>query len=382
MGYSAADESFTHQLPRPFDEVHDPDASWSDRCYFFAHSPDGDVLVTSGYGNNPNQRAASGYGKVALGDGRHWDLGVGRRLTVETRDELAAGPMRWTCVEPLKRWRVELGPNNSGIEWAMEYEPRAPMWELLPMHVEVDGRVIVDMFHIKESGRWTGWVSIDGERISVDGWHGGRDRTFGVRVADEINFWIWLDAGFEDRAVQAWLIEDHDGNVQYVDGGITYTNGTVSKRFVSLDHEIEFDHDLKRPARAVLTFTDEDGATHRLTADSPQQQATAYYGMPLSKRTVESRGGGEYFFHFPWNSTDVDELHAVESTSVSLDQLMRFDLDGQSGLGIFEILTGSDSSAKYPNWPPMDMTPFRQHARVKPADRASGAATHRTDSGA
>ena len=42
MGYSAADESFTHQLPRPFDEVHHPDGSWSDRCYFFAHSPDGD----------------------------------------------------------------------------------------------------------------------------------------------------------------------------------------------------------------------------------------------------------------------------------------------------------------------------------------------------
>ena len=141
MGYAAADEQFTHQLPRPFDEVHHPDGSWSDRCYFFAHSPDGTTLVTNGYGNNPNQGAALGYGKVALADGRHWDLTVGRRLHGD-REDLHAGPLRWTCVEPLKRWRLESAPNASGIEWDLEYEPRAPMWELLPMNVEVDGRTL------------------------------------------------------------------------------------------------------------------------------------------------------------------------------------------------------------------------------------------------
>ncbi len=365
VGYSAADESFTHQLPRPFDDLHSPDGSWSDRCYFFAHSPAGDILVTNGYGNNPNQGASAGYGKVALADGRHWDLLVGRRITTDDRDDLYAGPMRWTCVEPLKRWRLEVGPNPSGIEWDMEYEPRAPMWELLPMYVERDGRAIVDMYHIKESGRWSGWVSIDGERISVDGWHGGRDRTFGVRVADEINFWIWLDAGFEDRAVQAWLIEDRDGNVQYVDGGITHTDGTVSKRFVRMDHEIEFDGDRKRPSRAVLTFTDEDGEVYRLAGDSPEQDVNVYYGMPIEKKTTERLGKGEYLVHYPWSSADFDELAAVEDLSMSIDQLMRFDLDGLGGFGIFEILTGSDSSAKYPNWPPMDMDRFRQPARPK-----------------
>lgn len=40
MGYSAADESFAHQLPATFDQVHSADPTWSDRCYFFAASPD------------------------------------------------------------------------------------------------------------------------------------------------------------------------------------------------------------------------------------------------------------------------------------------------------------------------------------------------------
>jgi hypothetical protein len=30
--------------------VHDPDPTWSDRCYFFAASPDGTLLLAAGYG--------------------------------------------------------------------------------------------------------------------------------------------------------------------------------------------------------------------------------------------------------------------------------------------------------------------------------------------
>ncbi|MDG2306729.1 MAG: hypothetical protein P8R42_19165 [Candidatus Binatia bacterium] len=360
MKYSAADESFTHQLPRPFDEMHHPDGSWSDRCYFFAHSPDGSLLLTNGYGTNPNQRQATGYCKVALADGRHWDLTAGRPITPADRDDLYAGPMRWTCVEPLKHWKLDLAPNESGIEWELHYEPRAPMWDLLPMNVVVDGKPIVDMYHMKEPGKWTGWVRIDGEKISVDGFHGGRDRTFGVRVADEINFWLWLDAGFEDCAIEAWVIESRDGTVQYVDGGITHVDGTLSKRFVAIEHDVEFDSDRKRPARAVLVFTDEDGQTYRVTADSPHQHVNAYYGMPLGHMKAQRLEGGGYFLYFPWNSSDREELVALETKSMAIDQLMRFDFDGRVGHGIFEILSGADGYARYPNWPKMDMASFRQ----------------------
>jgi hypothetical protein len=366
MGYSAADERFTHQFPRPFDTVHHPDGSWSDRCYFFVHSPDGSLLVTSGYGNNINQGTSNAYGKVALADGRHWDFQGGRKITASDQDDLRAGPMRWTCLEPLRRWRCELGPNESGIEWDMEYVPRAPMWELLPMHVVApDGRILVDMYHMKESGQWTGWVQIDGERTSVDGFHGGRDRTFGVRVADELDFWLWLDIGFEDRAIQAWIIETHDGTVQYVDGGITNVDGTLSKRFVKIEHETEFDGDRKRPASTVLVFTDEDAVEHRVVGDTPHQDVNVYYGLPLPKMKVEDRGDGEYFLHFPWDSSDRDELVALEGGAMSIDQLMRFEYEGMSGHGIFEILTGGRGPAKYPNWPAMDMSPFRQRAKAE-----------------
>lgn len=91
MGYSAADESFTHQLPTTFDQVHDADPTWSDRCYFFAAAPDGTMLLASGYGNNPNTASGLGYVKVSLADGRHWDLLSGRPVTGDDRVSCAPG---------------------------------------------------------------------------------------------------------------------------------------------------------------------------------------------------------------------------------------------------------------------------------------------------
>ena len=139
-----------------------------------------------------------------------------------------------------------------------------------------DGRVLADMYHMKEPGPLdAAGCRSTASASRVDGFHGGRDRTFGVRVADEIDFWLWLDAGFDDRAIEAWVFESADGTVNYVDGGITYDDGTLSKRFVKIEHDVEFDGDRKRPARAVLVFTDEDGADlprHRRRAASGRQR--------------------------------------------------------------------------------------------------------------
>jgi hypothetical protein len=210
-------------------------------------------------------------------------------------------------------------------------------------------------------------VDIEGQRISVDGFHGGRDRTFGLRVADEIDFWLWLDAGFADRAIEAWIFESSDGTVKYVDGGITHADGTLSKRFVNLEHDVEFDGDRKRPSRAVLVFTDEDGKTYRVTADAPHQDVNVYYGLPLPTCSYSDLGGGAYFVHFRWDSNDPEQLRQVEEKSMSMDQLMRFEFDGDTGWGIFELLLGGDGYPRYPNWRPMDMSAFRQD--VSPADR-------------
>jgi hypothetical protein len=222
------------------------------------------------------------------------------------------------------------------------------MWELLPITIRKRGRTIVDMFHIKQPARYTGWVSIDGERFSVDGFHGGRDRTFGVRDALNVDFWLWFEAGFEDRAIEAWVWESADGTVQYVDGGITFEDGRQSKRFVKFHHNVTFDGNRRRPRSADIVFTDEDGATIHLTADTPHPEVGVYYGMGKARQ----RGDG--CTYYSWNSTDDADLSEIESKTVSLDQFMRFRMDDMTGFGIFELLVGGERYPRYPNW---DMPP-------------------------
>jgi len=352
MPYGPWDEYFIHQLPRPIDHVNDTEKSWSDRCYFNAHSADGTVLLVTGYGNNPNTQSAHGYAKVSLADGRHWDLDSVRKCTTD-RGDLFAGPLRWTCMEPLKRWKLDLGPNDSNIEWELHYEARAPMWELLPITIRKNGRVIVDMFHIKQPARYTGWVSVEGERISLDGFTGGRDRTFGVRASEEVDFWLWFEAVFEDRAIEAWVWESSDGTVQYVDGGFTFDDGSLSKRFVAFQHDVTFDGDRKRPLHADVVFVDEDGETFRVTAQARHQNVNANYGAAPSRRQMN-----DGLSHYKWNSTDPIDLDEIESNLVAIDQLMEFELAGMTGHGIFEILIRGDYYGRYPNWgPPPRRTP-------------------------
>lgn len=344
MVYTAQDEQFIHQLPRTFDHVFDSDESFSDRCYFNVHAPDSTWLLTTGYGNNPNGQYAHGYAKFAHADGRHFDLDA-RRTVIDDRRDNYAGPMRWTCIEPLKRWKLELGPNPSGFEYELDYESMAPLWELLPISLRKNGRVLADMTHIKQPAHYTGWVSIDGERTEVTGFAGGRDRTIGVRVSDQIDFWVWFEAVFEDRAIEAWVWEAADGTVLYVDGGITFANGTQSKRFVSFSHDITFEEGRKRPLHADITFVDTDGVSYAVKADANHREVGIYHGPSSSK----GKRDGAFSWDI-WDSKDAADIAEVEPRTVSIDQLMTFEMDGMSGQGIFELLAMGDHYPRYPTW--------------------------------
>ncbi|MCW2627672.1 MAG: hypothetical protein JWR48_4394 [Mycobacterium sp.] len=87
----------------------------------------------------------------------------------------------------------------------------------------------------------------------------------------------------------------------------------------------------------------------------------------MSKCNYEDLGGGAYFIQYRWDANDRDELVETEDKSMAIDQLMRFDFDGQIGWGVFEILMGGGAYPRYPNWRPMDMSRFKQD--TSPADR-------------
>jgi hypothetical protein len=350
MAYQDWDDYLIHQIPSTLDHVRDSDPHWTDRFYFNCHARDGSALLTCGYGVFPNQQQGSGYAKLALADGRHWDVAASRAAQGD-RWNAGAGPLQFTVLEPRKRWRLQLGPNPSGLEYDVEYVARAPIWELKPIFGRKRGQVIVDQQHIQQSANYRGWVKFDGETMSVDGFYGSRDRTWGIRNHTQIDMWIWFAAQFDDRAISAWVWERQDGSVMYVDGGFCHADGSVSKRFVKMLHDVSFDRDFKRELAACLTFVDEDGREYRVDACAEHPNVNVYYGAMLDPTSELVQGQR-------WDANDAQTLHTVERRSPASDQLMRYELDGMVGYGIFELWVASDGYDRYArSWPPPTLMP-------------------------
>lgn len=346
MAYGDWDEYLIHQIPTTIDHVGESDPHWTDRVYFNCHARDGSALLVCGYGVFPNTQQAIGYAKLALADGRHFDASMRRPLEGD-RVTPFAGPMRYEVLEPRKRWRLQLGPNPSGLEYDIEYQARAPIWELKPLFIRKHGMAVVNQQHIQQSADYRGWIKADGQKISVDGFYGSRDRTWGIRKHNEVDMWVWFAAQFDDRAIAAWVWHNAAGEVLYVDGGFCHTDGRKSKRFIKMDVDVAFDGDLRRPASAQIRFVDEALESYVVRARAAHPHVGVYYGGSLKQPSSEPVRGEN------WSSGERDSLKRFEAGSFSSDQLMRYEFGGQVGYGVFECFSSGDGYPKWqPNWPP------------------------------
>lgn len=54
--------------------------------------------------------------------------------------------------------------------------------------------------HLEQAGRWSGWIEVDGARVSIDG-RGNRDKSWGPRKIDgsrELTMWRWFSVHVGD----------------------------------------------------------------------------------------------------------------------------------------------------------------------------------------
>jgi hypothetical protein len=199
---------------------------------------------------------------------------------------------------------------------------------------------------MQQSAYYNGVIRADGEEFSGDGFYGSRDRTWGVRNHEKIDMWLWFAAQFSDRAIAAWVWERKDGSIVYVDGGVCGVDGSISKRFVSMEHDVQFDGSMRRQKGAEVVFVDEEGEKYVLRASGEHPHVVVYYGPPLKPTRDPVQGES-------WSGHDAETLQAVEAGTVSADQLMRYELDGEVGYGIFELFVSGDGYDRYEaNWKP------------------------------
>lgn len=217
---SPADEYPVHQTPEPL-AVAGSDPSFYDRFWFNAYSADGRSLVAVAMGLYPNLNVLDAAVSVV-------HAGVQRSVfasRVLDRDRLATrvAPISVEILEPLNKLRVTLADNPHGLRAQLTFTGRAAPIQEPRFTWRMGTRVLMDLTRMSQSCTCEGWIEVGGERLTVQGWRGTRDRSWGLRAVGGANrnpfppemvpqfFWLWCPFNGDEHLLYFHTNDDAQG---------------------------------------------------------------------------------------------------------------------------------------------------------------------------
>ena len=261
------DDFFCHQTIQPHAYVALNDLSWGERAYHTLSDPDRFGLDI-GVATYPNRGMFHTYAIAAV-PGRQWSLRATRDYS-EGRWELRAGPIQAKIVEPMRRWTYTCGPNESGIEFDLEFQARNGPYMIGQPPIRKGGRLIHEDVYVFQVGFYSGTVTLDGTTFDVDRVPGARDRTWGIRAAGEGQLphgvLAWLNANFDDVSIIAH-IRDRGDDVPQVRDGAVYRDGGDIVPIVGFEHDLRFDYETRQCEGGTIVLTDARGEVWPIEID-------------------------------------------------------------------------------------------------------------------
>jgi hypothetical protein len=264
-----------HQTPEPVAQPASGDRNVYDRYFFNGYRADGELYFAAAWGLYPNRSVMDASFSVIRG-GEQISVHASRRAPTD-RVDMAVAPVNVEVLEPMRRLRLTVGPNDSGVEADLVFTNTTTALEEPRFTRHSGSRVVMDYTRLTQFGVWEGWVVVDGERIVVSPAEvvGSRDRSWGIRGVGERDagapgtelpqfFWLWSPLTFDDACVHFDVQEDADGRRWHWNGEVAPVGGTTSERAVAVDHEISWKSGTRRAEHAAISLTMMDGTVHRV----------------------------------------------------------------------------------------------------------------------
>ncbi|WP_194819986.1 hypothetical protein [Nocardia sp. XZ_19_385] len=280
------DEGFHHQIVDTFATVASSDLSWTEKVCAMAAARDGSLQLGFGLGKYVNRNVMDGYAGISRGV-EQVTVRANRELLPEP-ERTVIGPVRYEVLEPLKKIRFVLEPNDIqpiAFDWTFTAELPAQLEDRT--HMRAGYRVSANLVRYHQIGVASGWVDIDGRRteITPEDWVSTRDHSWGVRydvgrprpdvqameLPPEVSFrMIWCPALLERADGSRYgihlhyqIIEATGFSSKTVMGGLQYSDGRVL-RWRDLTPELRFDPDNRRLLGGRIHATDVDGTARTL----------------------------------------------------------------------------------------------------------------------
>jgi hypothetical protein len=365
------DDLICHQTPRPFTTVGGGDERFTERYWYTAHPIDGTALLfDAGLGYYPNKGVMDAFAGITIGR-RQINFRASRHLGAQPL-ETAVGPLRFEVLEGMKRHRLTLDENDSGISFELEFEASFPAAQEKQSFREHGGMVEEDLLRMAQFGRWRGWIIADGKRYNVNPelWWGQRDHSWGIRSAmntDEAKppaavhknlFWTWSMFQFENTAVSIFLKERSPEKQMYLSGTEFQrdADGKIHERHVTgTTHEIDWAEDPLGQSIAIANFhiTFEQGPPRNIRMECLPTRFYLKGGM-YGGFNGWNHGDDMGAYHSAHDVWDLDDAATRAAARTLSDHVVRVTSDGMTGAGISEygVATG------YPRY----LAPQRFHA--------------------
>jgi len=351
------DDLLTHQTFETHDRVFIDDPRWTERFIIEVHDPDGAVELHTGLGIYPNTGYMDGFACVAAG-GQQRNLRAGRTLDAD-RWRLHTGPLRFDIVEPMRTWRLRCDDAGYGFAFDLLFTRRTRPVQMAPDVVERDGFLLVHYTHFVQSGRFEGWIEVDGVRHDATGWTGERDRSWGVRPASarvRNGLHTWLPMQWDDLSIWLTTRESPTGERLTLSGAISPVDESGAEpgppiEVVDFEHDLDIElighHRVLRGGR--LRVAGADGSSHDIAVDRHGPMLSVYgggYGGPQAQGTPK----GDGFLDGERWGTDPESLARVPHSI--LEHICRMERgDGRVGHGCFELCIGRYDPKGFPAVP-------------------------------
>jgi hypothetical protein len=334
---SETDDFFCHQMVAPHVQVLHNDPTWAERAYFPVSDPDRFALDV-GISLFPNADVLEAYAIATVPGGPQWSLRASRDLS-SGRWPLAVGPFSFEILDPLNTWRLRTTPNPSGMEFDLLYEARCDAFETSSPTIYRRNRLVYENVNLLQTGRYSGELTIEGERFALDHIPGHRDRTWGIRSSGEgqipRGMFAWLSAEFDDLALMVIVHERRDGTPVRIDGTISYEGGGLVD-IVAVEHDLTFDHDTRQLQRGTFILTDSRERVWEVEVEPTMRLFLSGAGYTAGPRR---RGHlGEPLWSARWDVADPAVLERVEELN---DNICRMRCGNRSGHGVVETLLGA-----------------------------------------
>jgi hypothetical protein len=349
------DDYPVHQTPEPLAHAATSDRNVYDRTWFNGYAPDGSYYFGIGMAIYPHRGILDcAFSVVQPGLRQH--CFYGSRRAPRERTEMDVGPMRIEIEAPMKRTRVVLDDNKSGISCDLVFSARSASIQEARQTLWSGTRRVMDATRFDQFGRWSGVVRHPEGEIRVDErvCLGTKDRSWGVRGVGEPEsggaptmpggiFFLWAPLFWDDHISHAIFFDGMKGEALVREGIVAPLYATEAdvpgvedgrdERMATARHRIKYHRGTRLAESAEIDLVGHDEKTRTISLE------------PILKFQMKGLGYG----HPEWGqgmwkgdlaigseSFDPRQLDMLDRSNIHVQQVVRASDGTRTGVGVLE----------------------------------------------